>query len=56
VFTKPHLLEHIWESSYEGDENTVNVHIRRLREKVEEDPPSPIYIKTVWDMGYKFPG
>lgn len=56
VFTKPHLLERIWESTYEGDENTVNVHIRRLREKIEDDPSSPIYIKTVWGMGYKFLG
>lgn len=56
VFTKPHLLERIWESTYEGDENTVNVHIRRLREKIEDDPSSPIYIKTVWGTGYKFLG
>ena len=56
VFTKSHLLERIWESTYEGDENTVNVHIRRLREKIEADPSSPIYIKTVWGMGYKFLG
>jgi len=56
VFSKPHLLERIWDSTYEGDENTVNVHIRRLREKIEDDPSSPIYIKTVWGMGYKFLG
>ncbi|HBX24545.1 MAG TPA: DNA-binding response regulator [Desulfotomaculum sp.] len=56
VFTKPHLLERVWESTYEGDENTVNVHIRRLREKIEDDPSSPIYIKTVWGTGYKFLG
>ncbi len=56
VFTKPHLLERIWESTYEGDENTVNVHIRRLREKIEDDPSEPVFIKTVWGMGYKFLG
>ncbi|SFH11887.1 two component transcriptional regulator, winged helix family [Desulfotomaculum arcticum] len=54
VFTKAHLLEVIWESTYEGDENTVNVHIRRLREKIEDIPSKPVYIKTVWGTGYKF--
>ncbi|WP_027365817.1 response regulator transcription factor [Desulfotruncus alcoholivorax] len=54
VFTKSHLLEIIWESTYEGDENTVNVHIRRLREKIEDIPSKPVYIKTVWGTGYKF--
>lgn len=54
VFSKAHLLEVIWESTYEGDENTVNVHIRRLREKIEHAPSQPCYIKTVWGTGYKF--
>ncbi len=54
VFTKAHLLDKIWDSSFLGDENTVTVHIRRLREKIERDPSKPIYIKTVWGTGYKF--
>lgn len=54
VFTKSHLLKVIWESTYEGDDNTVNVHIRRLREKIEDNPSKPTYIKTVWGTGYKF--
>lgn len=54
VFSKAHLLEKVWESSYYGDDNTVTVHIRRIREKLEENPSSPLYIKTVWGIGYKF--
>ncbi|KJS14918.1 MAG: PhoP family transcriptional regulator [Peptococcaceae bacterium BRH_c4b] len=54
VFTKAHLLDKIWDSSFLGDENTVTVHIRRLREKIERDPSKPVYIKTVWGTGYKF--
>ncbi|WP_347490648.1 response regulator transcription factor [Desulfoscipio sp. XC116] len=56
VFTKPHLLKCVWDSTYTGDDNTVNVHIRRLREKIEDDPSEPAYIKTVWGTGYKFSG
>ena len=54
VFIKAHLLDKIWDSSFYGDDNTVTVHIRRLREKVETDPSNPVYIKTVWGTGYKF--
>ncbi|MFZ5644504.1 MAG: response regulator transcription factor [Bacillota bacterium] len=54
VFTKGQILDLVWDSSYYGDENTVMVHIRRLREKVEKDPSQPVYIKTVWGTGYKF--
>lgn len=56
VFTKPHLLKCIWDNTYPGDDNTVNVHIRRLRGKIESDPSNPVYIKTVWGTGYKFTG
>lgn len=56
VFTKSQLLDRVWDSSFEGYDNTVNVHIRRLREKIEGDPSNPRYIKTVWGMGYKFEG
>ncbi len=54
VFTKAHLLDKIWDSSFYGDDNTVTVHIRKLREKIEKDPSKPAYIKTVWGTGYKF--
>lgn len=54
VFTRMQLLEKIWDSSYFGDENTVTVHIRRLREKIEKDPADPEFIKTIWGVGYKF--
>lgn len=54
VFTRMQLLNRIWQSDYEGDENTVTVHIRRLREKIEPEPSRPVYIHTVWGIGYKF--
>lgn len=53
VFTKGQLFESIWNEAYYGDENVINVHIRRIREKVETAPSSPTYIKTVWGIGYK---
>lgn len=54
VFTRMQLLKKIWHSDYQGDENTVTVHVRRLREKIEPNPAEPRYIKTVWGVGYKF--
>jgi len=54
VFTKAHLLDKIWDSAFYGDDNTVTVHIRKLREKIEADPSKPVFIKTVWGTGYKF--
>lgn len=54
VFSRMQLLNKIWHSDYEGDENTVTVHIRRLREKIEPNPSEPLFIKTVWGIGYKF--
>lgn len=56
VFTKAQIYEQIWEEGYYGDENVINVHIRRLREKIENDPSNPIYIKTLWGIGYKLGG
>lgn len=53
VFTKAQLYQSIWNDDYLGDENIINVHIRRLREKIENDPSSPQYIKTLWGIGYK---
>jgi DNA-binding response OmpR family regulator len=54
VFTRMQLLNKVWYSDYQGDENTVTVHIRRLREKIEPNPSNPHYIRTVWGVGYKF--
>jgi len=54
VFTRQQLLDHVWGYEFYGDESTVTVHVRRLREKIESDPSKPTYIQTVWGVGYKF--
>jgi len=54
VYTREELLELVWGSDYQGDIRTVDVHIRRLREKLELDPSSPRYIMTKWGKGYYF--
>ena len=53
VFTKGQLFERVWKETYYGDDNVINVHIRRLRSKIEDDPSKPTYIKTIWGIGYK---
>ena len=53
VYTKEQIYSLIWKDTYYGDENAVNVHISRLRSKIEDDPRNPIYILTVWGIGYK---
>ncbi|MFP7492932.1 response regulator transcription factor [Terribacillus saccharophilus] len=53
VFTKGQLFESVWKEAYYGDDNVINVHIRRLREKIEDDASAPKYIKTIWGIGYK---
>ncbi|MEG0450406.1 MAG: response regulator transcription factor [Lysinibacillus sp.] len=53
VFTKAQIYNLIWNEEYYGDENVINVHMRRLREKIEDDPSNPKYIKTLWGIGYK---
>lgn len=53
VFTKGQLFESVWKETYYGDDNVINVHIRRLREKIEDDASAPLYIKTIWGIGYK---
>ncbi|MED4455743.1 response regulator transcription factor [Metabacillus fastidiosus] len=53
VFTKEQIYHSVWEEDYYGDENIINVHMRRLREKIEDDPSSPHYIKTLWGIGYR---
>lgn len=54
VFSREQLLDRVWGVAEYIDPNTVTVHIRRLREKIEPDPSEPRYIKTVWGVGYKF--
>jgi DNA-binding response OmpR family regulator len=54
VFTREQLLQQVWDYEYFGDFRTVDVHVRRIREKIEADPSSPTYLKTVWGVGYKF--
>lgn len=53
VFTKEQIYRSIWNEEYYGDENVINVHMRRLREKIEDEPSSPTYIKTLWGIGYR---
>ncbi|MEH7379213.1 response regulator transcription factor [Bacillus sp. JJ1533] len=56
VYTKQQIFEKAWNDYYMGGEedNTINVHISKLREKLEENPKKPIYIKTIRGLGYKF--
>ena len=54
VFSRENLLETIWKYDYLGDLRTVDVHIRRLREKIERDTSSPEFILTKWGVGYYF--
>lgn len=56
VFSRSQLLSRVWEMEFEGDTTTVTVHIRRLREKIELQPSTPQFLKTVWGIGYKFEG
>ncbi|MNE76625.1 Transcriptional regulatory protein SrrA [compost metagenome] len=54
VFSKSQLLDAVWGYTTYGDESTITVYVRRIREKLEVDPSNPKYIKTVWGIGYKF--
>jgi len=54
VFSRENLLETIWKYDYLGDLRTVDVHIRRLREKIEKNPSQPEFIFTKWGVGYYF--
>ena len=53
VYTKIQIYESVWDENFLKDENVINVTIRRLREKIEDNPSAPVYIKTVWGIGYK---
>ena len=54
VFSKEELFQEIWGTPSVGDIATVTVHIKKLREKIEEDTSNPEYIETIWGVGYRF--
>lgn len=54
VFTRDTLLNQVWDTEYFGDTRTVDVHIRYLRQKIEDDDANPVYIKTIRGVGYSF--
>lgn len=54
VYSRDELLKEIWGATYPGDARTVDVHVRRLREKIETHPADPEYIHTKWGVGYFF--
>jgi two-component system response regulator RegX3 len=54
VLTRMQLIDRVWGADYVGDTKTLDVHVKRLRAKIEEDPGSPRYIVTVRGLGYKF--
>lgn len=54
VYSRENLLKLVWGVDYPGDVRTVDVHIRRLREKIEENPSEPKYVHTKWGVGYYF--
>ena len=56
VYSRDSLLNLVWGYDYLGDSRTVDVHIRRLREKLERDPAAPELILTKWGVGYYFAG
>ena len=53
VFSKEQIYNSVWKEPYFGDYNIVMSHIRNIREKIEDNPRKPIYIQTVWGVGYK---
>ena len=56
VYSREKLMQLVWGSHYPGDVRTVDVHIRRLREKIENNPSDPKYVHTKWGVGYYFKG
>ena len=54
VMTRAQLIDRVWGSDYVGDTKTLDVHVKRLRAKVEEDPANPVHLITVRGLGYKF--
>ena len=54
VLTRAQLIDRVWGSDYFGDTKTLDVHVKRLRAKIEADPANPVYIQTIRGLGYKF--
>ena len=54
VFSKEQIYDIVWKEPYSGDYNIVMSHIRNIREKIEDNPSKPVYIQTVWGVGYRF--
>lgn len=54
VFSKEQIYDRVWKGPYYGDYNIVMSHIRNIREKIEDNPSKPVYIQTVWGVGYRF--
>ena len=54
VFSKEQIYDIVWKESYSGDYNIVMSHIHNIREKIEDNPSKPVYIQTVWGVGYRF--
>lgn len=54
AFSREQLMDAVWQYSFYTDTSTVTVHVRRLREKIEEDPSNPRRLQTVWGVGYRF--
>ncbi len=56
TFSRSQLMDAVWQYAFYTDTSTVTVHIRRLRSKIEQDPGAPLFIETVWGVGYRFAG
>jgi two-component system, OmpR family, alkaline phosphatase synthesis response regulator PhoP len=54
VYTREQILDFVWGYNHAGYEHTVNSHVNRLRGKIERDPTNPVFVRTVWGVGYKF--
>ncbi|MCU6743913.1 winged helix-turn-helix domain-containing protein [Suilimivivens aceti] len=54
VFSKEQIYDIVWKEPYFGDYNIVMSHIRNIREKIEDNPSKPVYIQTIWGVGYRF--
>lgn len=54
VFSKEQIYDIVWKEPYSGDYNIVMSHIRNIRGKIEDNPSKPVYIQTVWGVGYRF--
>ena len=54
IFSKEQIYDIVWQEPYSGDYNIVTSHIRHIREKIEDNPSKPLYIQTVWGIGYRF--